>query len=192
MASVFSEMGGLLFYLMGASGSGKDSLLDSCRQYLAESASCLIAHRYITRPAQAGGENHVAIEKPDFRLRRQSGLFAMAWEAHDTLYGIGIEADLWLEQGFHVLVNGSRAYYPEARQRYQGTLRPILVSVSPQTLRQRLTQRGRENSDAIEARLSRLQVAERPWQPDDVFELDNNGTLANTKAQLIRYIQAQE
>ncbi len=41
-----------LIWLTGASGSGKDTLLDALRQ--AEPVRLLVAHRYITRPAQAG------------------------------------------------------------------------------------------------------------------------------------------
>ena len=44
-----------LFYLVGASGSGKDSLLGYARGKLAGAPDVLFAHRYITRPADAGG-----------------------------------------------------------------------------------------------------------------------------------------
>ena len=45
---------GKLIWLMGPSGSGKDSLLAELRQQ--EPAQLLVAHRYITRAANAGNE----------------------------------------------------------------------------------------------------------------------------------------
>ncbi|WP_245601050.1 nucleoside/nucleotide kinase family protein [Marinobacterium jannaschii] len=48
-------MTGTLFYLVGASGAGKDSLLEGVRQRLRPEHYCYVAHRYITRPAAAGG-----------------------------------------------------------------------------------------------------------------------------------------
>ncbi len=47
-----------LIYVMGASGSGKDSLMRYAREKLAKHSNIVFAHRYITRPADAGGENH--------------------------------------------------------------------------------------------------------------------------------------
>ncbi|RZX04491.1 ATP-binding protein [Escherichia coli] len=52
-------MMGKLIWLMGPSGSGKDSLLAELR--LREQTQLLVAHRYITRDASAGSENHNAV-----------------------------------------------------------------------------------------------------------------------------------
>lgn len=54
-----------------------------------------------------------------------------------------------------MLVNGSRAHLPQARARYQSALLPICLQVSPEILRQRLENRGRENASEINARLAR-------------------------------------
>ena len=54
-------MTGKLIWLMGASGSGKDSLLTELRQR--EQTQLLVAHRYITRAASAGSENHIALSE---------------------------------------------------------------------------------------------------------------------------------
>ena len=53
-----------LVYLMGASGAGKDSLLDALRHDLPP--NLMVAHRYITRPANAGSENHIALSQHEF------------------------------------------------------------------------------------------------------------------------------
>ncbi len=79
---------------------------------------------------------------------------AALWQ-HQQEIGVGIEIDLWLHAGFDVVVNGSRAHLPQARARYQSALLPVCLQVSPEILRQRLENRGRENASEINARLAR-------------------------------------
>ena len=69
-------MEGSLVYVMGPSGAGKDSVLGRARSLLPPAAPVVFAHRYITRPAEAGGENHVALTRDEFATRRACGLFA--------------------------------------------------------------------------------------------------------------------
>lgn len=107
-------MTGKLIWLMGASGSGKDSLLTELRQR--EQTQLLVAHRYITRAASAGSENHIALSEQEFFSRAGQNLLALSWHANGLYYGIGVEIDLWLHAGFDVVVNGSRAHLPQARR----------------------------------------------------------------------------
>ncbi|NEM65460.1 ribose 1,5-bisphosphokinase, partial [Escherichia coli] len=69
-------MSGKLIWLVGASGSGKDSLLAALRQR--ENTQLLVAHRYITRPFNAGSENHIALSKQEFFNRAERQLFALS------------------------------------------------------------------------------------------------------------------
>lgn len=126
-------MMGKLIWLMGPSGSGKDSLLAELR--LREQTQLLVAHRYITRDASAGSENHIALSEREFFTRAGQNLLALSWHANGLYYGVGIEIDLWLHAGFDVVVNGSRAHLPQARARYQSALLPVCLQVSPEILR---------------------------------------------------------
>ncbi len=54
-------MPGKLIWLVGPSGSGKDSLLAALRQR--EHPQLLVAHRYITRPHLVGCENHYCAQR---------------------------------------------------------------------------------------------------------------------------------
>ncbi|QDX30488.1 ribose 1,5-bisphosphokinase [Dickeya poaceiphila] len=164
-----------VIWLTGASGSGKDTLLDALRQ--THPARLLVAHRYITRPIQAGGENHIALSDQEFACRRECGLFALHWQAHQYQYGVGIEIDLWLSAGLDVVVNGSRAHHPQAQQRYGSRLLPVCLQVSPAVLAQRLRQRGREDEAQI---AQRLQRAGAMPVPATCRRLDNDGPLAQT------------
>ena len=146
-----------LIYVMGASGSGKDSLMRHAREKLAKHSNIVFAHRYITRPADAGGENHVSLTPDEFSSRVAAGLFAFHWQSHGHHYGIGIEIDRWLASGATVIVNGSREYLPQVSGRYHNVV-PLLIEVSPDVLRERLLRRGRENREQIEQRLQRHEV----------------------------------
>jgi ribose 1,5-bisphosphokinase len=176
-----------LFYVIGASGSGKDSLIEYARQHMPTNVQVVFTHRYITRPADAGGENHVALDTREFHARQQMGCFAMSWFSHDTHYGIGIEINQWLGKGLDVVLNGSRAYLHDAAQKYH-ELRPILVSVRPEVLQARLQQRGRETAEQIERRLQQARRLEKQVSHPRLIKIDNNTAIADAGEKLIRAI----
>jgi len=146
-------MSGRLIYLMGPSGSGKDSLLSAARGRLAE-RNCVIARRVITRSAEAAGEDAIGVSPAEFDQQEAAGAFALSWRANGLAYGIPRQIDDWLAAGQDVLVNGSRGYLAEARRRYPDLL-AILLQVDEAVLRQRLLARGRETLEQIEQRLAR-------------------------------------
>jgi ribose 1,5-bisphosphokinase len=146
-------MGGRLIYLMGPSGSGKDSLLNAARVRLAV-GGCRIARRVITRSAEALGEDAIGVSPAEFERMAGEGAFALSWHANGLAYGIPKQIDEWLATGQDVLVNGSRGHLAQARQRYPELL-AILLQVDETVLRQRLQARGRESTEQIEARLAR-------------------------------------
>jgi len=167
-------MQGRIIYVMGASGSGKDSLLAYARERLAGDPRVAFAHRYITRPAGIGGENHVALSPAEFTARLEAGLFALNWECHGFSYGIGIEIDLWMEKGITVVVNSSRLYLPEARRRYSGLV-PVLVEVSIEKIHERLIARSRETRKQVEDRLERHMS--RAWSFEGCPTVNNDGPI---------------
>ncbi|WP_409259422.1 phosphonate metabolism protein/1,5-bisphosphokinase (PRPP-forming) PhnN [Pseudomonas sp. KCJK9009] len=179
---------GRLIFLVGPSGSGKDSLIDASREQLAL-AGVEIARRVITRSAEAKGEAAQGVTPEQFDTLRAQGAFAMHWRANGLDYGIPRQVDQWLAAGRAVLVNGSRAYLPEARQRYPDLL-AVLVEVKPEVLRQRLLARGRESAEEVEQRLARsarLQAAADP----SVHVLDNSSTLEAAVAAFVSLLRHQ-
>ncbi|MFW6235207.1 MAG: phosphonate metabolism protein/1,5-bisphosphokinase (PRPP-forming) PhnN [Desulfovibrionales bacterium] len=179
---------GKLVYVMGPSGAGKDSLLEYARTHCDNGLPVLFAHRYITRPAQTGGENHVALSEAEFTRRSDSGLFALSWESHGFHYGIGAEVISWLQRGFTVVVNGSRQYLPEAQKRIP-TLAPVEIVVRPDILEQRLQSRGREDRIEIQKRLQRNGTLQS--LPSDVHTIDNSGNLKTAGRELVAFIKRQ-
>lgn len=179
-----------LFYVIGASGVGKDSLLRYARNHTPMEAGVVFAHRYITREADAGGENHVSLTTDEFAHRLGNGCFAMHWHSHNTWYGIGVEIEQWLARGLNVVVNGSRAYLDTAAGLFP-ELRPVLITAGEERLRQRLQQRGRENGAQIEERLSLAQRLDRETSHPQLMRISNDGTLEEAGAALIRLLEAR-
>jgi ribose 1,5-bisphosphokinase len=181
-------MAGRLIYLIGPSGSGKDSLLDAAREPMAE-RGCRIVRRVITRSAEAKGEAAQAVSVERFEAMQRQGEFALNWFANGLHYGIPVEIDQWLAEGHDVLVNGSRGHLPQARERYPAML-VVLLTVDQAVLRQRLLARAREAVDDIDARLARNArfASELSAGDSGLFVLDNSGPLTNTVARLIHQL----
>ncbi|MBL4831455.1 MAG: ribose 1,5-bisphosphokinase [Aliivibrio sp.] len=164
-----------LFYIMGASGCGKDSVIQALRSD--PRLSMQVAHRYITRPADSGNENHIALTEEEFHHRVETGLFSMYWHANGLHYGVGKEVEHWLAQGENVLLNGSRAYYPQAKRHFSEKLIPIWITVDIPQLRTRLQDRGRETEAQINDRIKRA-IHYQSSMPTDAWLINNSGKLA--------------
>jgi phosphonate metabolism protein PhnN/1,5-bisphosphokinase (PRPP-forming) len=143
----------MLVLIVGPSGAGKDTLLDAARQVLAEDSRFVFARRCITRPADAGGEAHEAMDEAAFERRRVVGGFALWWRAHGLSYGIPADIDRDIAAGRVVIASVSRAMIAEAARRY--SVRVVEITAPPAVLASRLAQRQREDADRIAERLSR-------------------------------------
>jgi ribose 1,5-bisphosphokinase len=190
------EMPGKLIYVMGPSGAGKDSLIDAARPAL-HMAGVQVARRIITRSAESVGEQAESLSPVEFAERARQGGFALYWHANGLSYGISRGIDAALELGQHVLVNGSRAYLPTARERYPGLI-PVWVTVESAVLRERLLRRGRESLEDIERRLARnvgLSAGSEGGQQGregahcPVERLDNSDDLASAARRLMQILQ---
>jgi ribose 1,5-bisphosphokinase len=180
---------GRLVYVIGPSGAGKDSIIDYARQRLgADRVRHVFARRHITRPADSGGEDHIAILPADFERDCAAGRFALWWRGNGHHYGISVEIDLWLRSGRHVILNGSRGYLPDAAERYPSLL-PVLITIDPAVLQQRLCARGRETPDEIEARIQRAMALEMIDHPA-LMVIPNNGPLAEAGAAFVALLNS--
>lgn len=177
-----------LIYLMGPSGSGKDSLIEASRVRL-QAGGIEVSTRVITRSAEAKGEEAISVSVEEFARLRASGALALDWQANGLAYGIPVQIDLWLAQARHVLVNGSRAYLEQARSRYPDLL-AIRLDVDPTVLRHRLLARGREPIEQIEERMARgHRLQDVPASL--VRTLDNSGSLHDAVEGLFRILQEE-
>jgi phosphonate metabolism protein PhnN/1,5-bisphosphokinase (PRPP-forming) len=143
----------MLILVVGPSGAGKDTLMDAARAALAGDARFRFVRREITRPADAGGEAHMAVSEADFSARATGGGYALWWRAHGLGYGIPADIAGDLAAGLVVVANVSRAVLADAASRF-----PVLVleiSAAPEVLAARLAARGRESAADIAERVRR-------------------------------------
>lgn len=157
----------MLILVVGPSGAGKDTLLAGARAALAADPGVRFVRRTITRPAEAGGEDHDPVTDAGFDDRDH----ALQWGAHGLRYGIPIDIQDDLAAGRTVIANVSRGVIARAAARYP--TRVILVTAPPQVLAARLAARGRESEADIAARLAREMTVPAGVEVDVV---SNDGT----------------
>lgn len=181
-------MAGRLVYLMGPSGSGKDTVLQGLSRLMGPHA--YLAPRLVTRPQTTTEPGAISVSPAEFRRLELGGSLVMSWRANGLDYGIGAHINDRLSAGCDVLVNGSREYLPEARRRYPDLV-PVLLRVDEHILHGRLLARGREDKAQIRSRLDRnIHYASLADSIDtrSFFLLDNSGPVEDAINALYRYL----
>ena len=143
-----------------------------------------LARRVIARPAHDDSEEYDSVTDVDFAALQQAGHFLFHWQAHGLSYGVPSAVLTFVRSGQTVLFNGSRATLPAMRQIYPD-LRVLVISVSPETLAERLHSRGRETAEEIARRLRR-QV---DFVDETVEIITNDGALADSVASFVSCLQ---
>lgn len=171
--------------MVGPSGVGKDTLIDGAKAALA-GQNVVFARREITRPAEAGGENHIPVSEEAFAARRAAGAYALSWRAHGLGYGIPASVRADLAQGRTVVANVSRSVLDEARAGF-GRVRVVSIGADEAVIRQRLIHRGRETPEEIDERVARAGA----FQVDgpDVVQVRNNTTAEAGVAAFVAALQ---
>ncbi|WP_460019038.1 phosphonate metabolism protein/1,5-bisphosphokinase (PRPP-forming) PhnN [Magnetospira thiophila] len=167
-------MAGRLILVVGPSGAGKDTLLAAARIRLANHPDMEFPRRIITRPQDAGGEDHIAVSEAEFQHMQATGAFFLAWHAHGLSYGVPRTVVASLDRGKTVVVNVSRGVIDAARSRFPATL-VAHVTAAREVLAERLRARGRETEADIERRLD--QAAAYRLEGSHIFEIDNGRPL---------------
>lgn len=177
-------MPGKLIWLVGPSGSGKDSLLAALRQR--EHPQLLVAHRYITRPFNAGSENHIALSEHEFFTRAEQHLLLSA----------GTPTILTMALAWRSTSGCTPAltWWPTAPApiwRWPGnvTARCWCRSVSPS--RRRCCASGWSSAagkNALEI-AQRLERAAR-YKPDNCLTLNNDGSLRQSVDEFFRLLRS--
>ena len=166
---------GTLFFVVGPSGSGKDSLIDGAKAVLEPTGRYVFARRVITRPAGSPGEDHESATEEEFARRFALGNFLISWNAHGLRYGLPASLMEAIEHGQNVIANGSRAVIAELAERVP-RLVVVEVVAPPELLAARIVGRGRETGAAIDQRIAR-NVAQWPSSVKAVT-VRNDGTIA--------------
>ncbi len=144
---------GILIFVVGPSGAGKDTLMAGAADALSQDPNIGFVRRLITREAIAELEDHGTISETQYEEMVQQGDFALHWRAHGLGYIIPKTIEDELRAGKTLICNTSRKQLPVAHQKY-----PIHVIniTAPLALRaERLAGRGRETKEEITQRLNR-------------------------------------
>jgi ribose 1,5-bisphosphokinase len=164
---------GCLFMVSGASGAGKDAIIDGARHRLAAESRVVFPLRTIARPEGFGGEVHVAVTPAQFDRLRRRGAFALYWGTRGLNYAIPASIDQDIARGCAVVVNAPPCVLPEARARY-GEVVVVWVNADPALRRQRLLARGRDSLTEIEGQMG---FADDLPPDDEVEVIVNEDTL---------------
>ncbi|MCV9966240.1 phosphonate metabolism protein/1,5-bisphosphokinase (PRPP-forming) PhnN [Pararhizobium sp. BT-229] len=178
---------GAIIVVVGPSGAGKDSVIGFVAQHFAGRADIDFVRRVITRPSDAGGEDHESVSEGDFDVRIAAGDFAVAWQAHGLKYGIPREALERVGAGRILIANGSRGALAQFRQVFPKVV-VVNITASPQALAQRLVARGRESEADILKRLQRQ--APDILDDADVTTIDNSGPLDIAGSRFVTLVAA--
>ena len=174
--------------VVGPSGAGKDSIIAGAKALLRDETRVVFARRLITRPDDAGGEDHIAVSPAEFARRRDAGELLLHWEAHGLCYALPRSLAEARRAGGCVVANVSRSIIAEARLNLP-PVAVILITAPAGVLATRLAARGRETTADIEHRLRR----EVPDVPAD-FAINNDGALSTAVARftaILRGLAAQ-
>jgi ribose 1,5-bisphosphokinase len=176
---------GRLIVVVGPSGAGKDSLIAYAKHHFATNSDVHFVQRVITRPANAGGEDHSAATPSEFDDLKAAGHFAVDWDAHGLNYGIPQEVCGWISAGGVVIANGSRSVLPCFHRAFP-QMTVVNVTATADVLADRLEARGRENREDIMRRLARgsLEIV----GDYHVVTIDNSGLLADAGERFLRVI----
>ena len=176
-------MTGLLVVIIGPSGVGKDTILAALTQRLPNAHKL---RRYITRPAELGGEDYISITQDAFDTMKREGEFILDWQAHGLSYGVHRDMRTSLDLGKTLLLNGSRGALSQV---FEGFPEAQVYSITAQAeeLRKRLIARGRESAQDIERRLERAAAYAVPDHAN-VTAIDNSGDVDTAVAQIYSHL----
>ena len=174
------SMSGFLFLIVGASGVGKDTVLAGVRDQLQNFDQFVFAQRTITRAPGLGGEDCVCVTREQFDDLNASDAFFATWEAHGLCYGLPQALLAELRSGKHVFANVSRSVIGQLGRVWKNVV-VVNITASPDTIADRLRQRGRESEDDIHRRLQR-QPAALPTDMD-VLTVTNDGSIKDAVGQ---------
>lgn len=160
--------------VVGPSGAGKDTLMNALKDRLNGNVGVLFARRAITRPADAGSEDHDTLSRSEFDRMVAQGDVALSWEAHELGYVIPKSYDVAIASGKTVIANGSRKVLQHAAEKYETSI-VLLITAPVEVLAERLAARGRESLADIEARLRRADL--EPQDVPNLIRIENTGTV---------------
>lgn len=183
-ASIASD---LLIFVVGRSGSGKDTLMRKTTDtLLLEQIPVIILRRCITRPSDKTEESFY-VSKTEFLKKMDENEFILSWSAYNNWYGCPrATLEDSLKRGEIILVNISRNVLYKAREKYPQS-KIVFIDVPIGMAEKRIKTRGRETNHRLTERLIRMQEKIEMPTPDKIIH--NDGDLDKAVTELISYLK---
>ncbi|MGD8176280.1 guanylate kinase [Marinimicrobium sp. ARAG 43.8] len=146
---------GILYTVSAPSGAGKTSLVNAL---VKSSPEVCVSVSHTTRPKRPGeedGVNYHFVDLPLFEQMLEEGAFLEHAQVFGNLYGTSRHwVEQTLAQGMDVIleIDWQGAY--QVRQLLPNTVSLFILPPSLAALRQRLTGRGQDDAEVIEARMN--------------------------------------
>jgi ribose 1,5-bisphosphokinase len=144
--------------------------------------------RVITRPPSPETEDYESVDDETFLKWKEEGKFALTWFIYGFHYGIRTQILDWLKLGHPVIINVSRKIIGRARKQFEN-LKVIFVHVPFEITATRIKDRGREDEEAMQARLERARKNQN--LPSADFVVDNSGDLKIAAKTMLDYILSE-
>ncbi|MCK5930855.1 MAG: phosphonate metabolism protein/1,5-bisphosphokinase (PRPP-forming) PhnN [Fulvimarina manganoxydans] len=167
---------GTLIAVVGPSGAGKDTLIRRAAERYEGDRRFVFARRVITRPADAGSEDHDTLDEATFEAWEADGRFCLTWRAHGLAYGLPAKLQTDMANGASVIANLSRRSIAQAVD-LMPHVAAITVSAPREILVERILARGREDRWSAKERVARKGGSELPDGLVGHWVVDNSGTL---------------
>ncbi len=179
-------MGDLLVFVVGRSGSGKDSIMrEVVGTLLSKDIPVNILQRIITRSPDKTEES-LYIPEEEFLQRKSKKEYVLSWFIYNNWYGCPrIPLEESLQRGDIVLVNVSRGILHEARKKYPQS-KIVLIVAQDKIAENRIKNRGREDSNRLTERFTRMQKKIDIPIPDKIIQ--NEGDLDKAVLELSDYL----
>ena len=183
------ESAGQLFVLSGPSGVGKSSLREGVRKRLPELAYSISHTTRAPRQGESEGRDYHFVSLETFLAMKEAGEFVECAQVHGNYYGTSREQlekhlndrrDLLLE----IDVQGAR----QVKEHFPHACFIFVLPPNPETLEQRLVERGTEQAHDVEQRLedSSRELLEESWYDYSIV----NEVLEEAVEELVAIISA--
>lgn len=165
----------LLVFVVGRSGSGKDTIMRNVASaLLLDDIPVYILQRHITRPPDKT-ENSLYVSEEEFLQKKSQKDYVLSWSVYNNSYGCPrIPLEESLRKGEIVLVNVSRSILYDAKEKYPRS-KIVQIVVPDKVAETRIKNRGREDSNNLAERLTRMRKKIDMPFPDKIIE--NEGDL---------------
>ena len=137
------------------------------------------------------GQDYFFLSESEFRKKLSAGLFAEWAEVHGALYGTFLsQIEEKLAEGYHLLMDVDVQGANQLKAHYPNGVYIFLIPPSMEELKRRLTQRGTEDENSFEVRMTNA-VKEISSIPDFGY-LVVNDNLEHATQEILRIIRAEE